>query len=116
MFKKQLLKSSPFGLQTRSGELKDKNKWKKNTHTQRQTYFIKLFSSYLAICDQRKKIVCFGDQYPCASCKGTAEMQKNKSSTCFPVTVRQANDDKAGKAFETQIKCKANSYFNNSLS
>ena len=43
-------------------------------------------------------------------------MQKNKSSTCFPVTVRQANDDKAGKAFETQIKCKANSYFNNSLS
>ena len=43
-------------------------------------------------------------------------MQKNKSSTCLPVTVRQANDDKAGKAFETQIKCKANSYFNNSLS
>ena len=32
------------------------------------------------------------------------------------VTVRRANDDKAGKAFETQIKCKANSYFNNSLS
>ena len=30
MFKKQLLKSPPFGLQTRSGELKDKTKMKKN--------------------------------------------------------------------------------------
>lgn len=35
-------------------------------------------------------------------------MQKNKSSTCLPVTARQANDDKAGKAFETQIKGRTN--------
>ena len=43
-------------------------------------------------------------------------MQKNKSPTCLPVTAREANGDKAGKAFETQIKCRTNTHFNYSLS
>ena len=91
----------------------------KNKNTKANLFYQTFLFLPSNLWSKKKKIleiVCFGDQYPCASWKGTAEMQKNKSSTCFPVTVRQANDDKAGKAFETQIKYKANSYFNNSLS